>query len=243
MTSTKVVLWQMLPVWGLPNPSPFCMKVETWLRMAGIAYEPRAIDGPPRSQSGKLPYVERPDGSLLSDSSAIIETLTRERDVALDGHLCARDRALGVLLQRTLEEDLYFLVLHERWVDDRNWPRTARDYFGHLPWALRTLIVPIVRRRIVASAAGQGTARLPGERRIAKAQSDVRAIAELLGDRPYFFDEPSSYDACAYAFLANVLWAPYEGPIKDELRGRPNLVAFCERMKAAYYADWQAGTA
>ena len=52
--------------------------------------------------------------------------------------------------------------------------------------------------------------------------------------------QPSSYDATAYAFLANVLWSPLDSDAKDALRAHPNLVAFCERMKAAYFADWTA---
>ena len=34
-----IKLYQFKPAWGLPNPSPFCMKVETYLRMAGLSYE------------------------------------------------------------------------------------------------------------------------------------------------------------------------------------------------------------
>jgi glutathione S-transferase len=239
MTGTPIVLWQMQPLWGLPNASPFCMKVETWLRMAGLPYERREITGPPKSKSGKIPYIERPDGSLLWDSSAILDVLTRERGVALDQHLSAGDRALGVLLQRTIEEDLYFLGMYERWVQDHNWKRTNRDYFGHMPWVVRNLIVPIVRRKVLAAAVGQGVSRLPEGLRIAKAQADVRAIAQLLGDKPFFFGKPSSYDAMAYSFLANMLWAPYESPIKAELKAHANLVAYCERMKVTYYADWK----
>jgi len=239
MSDAKIILWQMRPLWGIPNPSPFCMKVETWLRMAGLPYEAREIEGPPRSRSGKVPYVERPDGSLLSDSSVIIETLGRERGVDLDRELDADQRAIGTLLQRTFEEDLYFIALYERWVDERNWPRIARDYFGHFPWALRTFVLPIVRRQIVASARGQGISRLPEGQRQAKARADVGAIAQVLGDKPFFFGTPSSYDAIAYAFLANALAAPIDSELTTELRSHANLVAFCERMKQAYFADWK----
>jgi len=237
--ATPIVLWQMQPLWGLPNGSPFCMKVETWLRMAGLPYETRSLQGPPKSPTRKIPYIERPDGSVLCDSSTIIATLTREHDVALDRGLSAHDRAVGVLLQRTLEENLYFITLHERWVEDHNWPRTARDYFGDMPWAVRTLVVPFVRRKMIASAHGQGVARLHADERLDKAKLDLSAIAHLLGDKPYFFDQPTSYDAIAYAFLANLLWAPYSGPLRDSGRAEANLLAYCERMKSRYYADWK----
>jgi glutathione S-transferase len=239
MTGAKIVLWQMQPLWGIPNPSPFCLKVETWLRMAGLPYEARAIDGPPKAKSGKVPYIERAGGSVLSDSSVIIDTLTREHGVELDRALSARDRALGTLMQRTFEESLYFIALHERWVDERNWPRVAQDYFGHFPWVLRTFVLPIVRRQIVASAHGQGISRLSESDRIEKGKADVRAIAELLGDKPYFFGQPSRYDAIAYGFLANALASPLPSPISGEAKSHANLVAFCERMKQTYWADWK----
>jgi glutathione S-transferase len=100
------------------------MKVETWLRMAGIPYEPRAIGGPPKSTTGKVPYIERPDGSRLSDSTVIIDTLARERNVTLDDGLTAEERALSTAIQRTFEESLYFAVLYERWVDAAGWAIT-----------------------------------------------------------------------------------------------------------------------
>lgn len=34
-----IKLYQFTPAWGLPNPGPFCLKLETWLRMADIPYE------------------------------------------------------------------------------------------------------------------------------------------------------------------------------------------------------------
>ena len=34
-----VLLHQFPRIWGLPNASPFCLKLETWLRMAGIEYQ------------------------------------------------------------------------------------------------------------------------------------------------------------------------------------------------------------
>ena len=34
-----IQLYQFEPAFGLPNASPFCMKVETWLRMAALPFE------------------------------------------------------------------------------------------------------------------------------------------------------------------------------------------------------------
>lgn len=93
-----VVVVGMAPLWGMPSPSPFCTKLETWLRMAGIPYTAKVLQGPPRSATGKIPYLELPDGSTLADSGRIIEALTEARGVRLDDHLSARDRsAVGAL--------------------------------------------------------------------------------------------------------------------------------------------------
>lgn len=241
MSEAPVVLWQMPPAWGLPNPSPFCMKVETWLRMTGIPYVAKPIEGPPKSRSKKFPYIERPDGTLLSDSSAIIETLTRERGVTLDAWLSEQDRALGLLLQRTFEEELYFILLFERWLIDKNWEKVKPAYFGNMPWVVRKGIVPLVRRKVRAYAYGQGVARLEENERHRKGESDIRSIAKILGDKPYVLGRPSSFDAVAYAFLANLIWVPITSHVGDVARGQTNLVSYCERMKAAYFGDSTAG--
>jgi hypothetical protein len=122
------------PVWGTPNPSPFVIKLLTWLRMAGIAYEQVVLKRPPQSPTGKIPYVVLPDGRLLSDSSAIVETLAVERGVDLDAHLDARGRAEAHVIRRTIEEHLYFVGLYERFATPEGFARTGVDYFRHAPW-------------------------------------------------------------------------------------------------------------
>lgn len=34
-----LTLYQFEPAWGLPNASPFCMKLETYFRMANLDYQ------------------------------------------------------------------------------------------------------------------------------------------------------------------------------------------------------------
>lgn len=241
MATEAVVFWQPRPCWGLPNPSPFCMKLETWLRMAGLPYEAKSLTGPPKSPSGKMPYVVRADGSYLWDSTLIIETLAREHGVDLDQGLSEDQRALSTLLQRTFEEELYFLTLHDRWADERGWAVTSEAYFGTLSWPLRTFVVPMIRRQVLAAGRGQGVLRLPEGQRERKARADIAAIATILGEQPYFLGRPSTIDATAHALLANILWSPIESPLADAAREHPNLVAYCDRMRETYYADWTAG--
>jgi glutathione S-transferase len=67
-------------------------------------------------------------------------------------------------------------------------------------------------------------------------QRDITALADFLGDKPYFLGEtPCSLDATAYAFLANLLWVPVESPLKQHARQYPQLEAYCQRMRSRYY--------
>jgi len=237
MSDEPIVLWQPSPCWGLPSASPFCLKVETWLRMAAIPYVAKSLSGPPKSSNGKMPYIERPGGGLLSDSSLIIETLTQERGVKLDDGLTSGEYAQGILLQRMFEEEIYFHIVYDRWHAPEGWALTAPAYFGSLPWAVRRLVVPMIRRRVIAAVRGQGTSRLPPDYRQKKGIADVGAVAELLGERQFFLNRPSRFDAVAYGFLANCLWTPVPSAIADAAREHRNLVRFCERMKETYWKD------
>jgi glutathione S-transferase len=71
-----------------------------------------------------------------------------------------------------------------------------------------------------------------------RGDEDLTALSTVLGEKPFFFGEaPSSLDAIAYAFVANVLHNVVQGPLAEKARKKQNLVAFCERMKARYFAE------
>jgi glutathione S-transferase len=190
--------------WPVPSESPACLKLMTWLRMAGIPYELEVLKGPPRSKTGKAPYLIRPDGSLLDDSSIIIDTLTEERQIMLDRERTPEERALMVLVQRTVESHLYFATLLVRWRD--HWPETREAYFGGvIPRPVLALVGPVLRRRSLAQAYGQGMGRRPPVQIDREAAADVEALGELLGDKEFFFGSPGVTDAIVYGSLENAL--------------------------------------
>lgn len=238
MEQTPVVVWQMRPVWGLPNPSPFCMKLEAWLRLAKIPHQLKSLTGPPRSISGKIPYIERADGSLLADSNVITETLGREWSVKLDAALSAEQQACGLMLRRLFEEDLYWVMVYERWVRPEGWKLTKSGYFGTLPPIVRDLLPALIRRKVQRDAWGQGLVRLPHAQIIEHATNDFAALESLLGGRPFFLgDHATSIDATAYGFLANMLLAPIPSETKESLAGFPGLVSYVARMRGLLYGE------
>ncbi len=229
-------LHQFAPAFGLPNASPFCMKVETYLRMAGLPFEAVNDGNIMKAPKGKLPYVDD-DGTLVADSSFIIEHLKQRYGDPLDASLSPLQRAQATALQRLLEENLYWAVVYTRWVQPAGWALTGPAFFGGLPPPLRWLVPPLARRGMRASLRGHGMGRHNAQEVMAIGCRDITAVADWLGPQPYMLgDAPTSVDATAYALLANVLWAPVQSPLQDHAASRPTLAAYCQRMKARYYA-------
>ena len=84
------------PAFGLPDASPFVMKVETYLRLKGLAYETLTADvrKAPRKQ---FPVVDV-DGKIIPDSTAIVDHFEAQGE-KLDAHLDAKQRAVGAGVQ------------------------------------------------------------------------------------------------------------------------------------------------
>ena len=232
-----IQLYQFDPAFGLPNASPFCMKLETWLRMAGLPFEAPlgTLRNLQRAPKGKLPYIVD-QGVAIADSSFIIEHLKRQHGDTLDGWMDARQKATALALQRLLEEHLYWAVVYTRWVQQSGWALTREAFFGQLPVPLKWVVPSVARRGLIRELRGHGMGRHSEQEIIALGQADITALADFLGDKRYFMgSEPCSLDACAYAFVANLLWVPVESELKRHAQRFPQLLAYCERMRARYY--------
>jgi glutathione S-transferase len=231
-----IKLHQFAPAFGLPNASPFCMKLETYLRMAGLSYELVNSGNVMAAPKGKLPYIDD-DGTIVADTSFIIDHLKSRYGDPLDDTLTPLQRALGTAFQRLIEENLYWAVVHTRWADEAGWVKTREAFFGALPAPLRWFVPALARRALLAELRGQGMGRHSVAEIHAIGCRDVTAIADFLADKPFMLGpRPTSLDATAYAFLANLLWAPVDSPIRRLALQRTELQAYCERMKARYFA-------
>ncbi len=221
--------------WDIPSESPFCLKLLTWMKIAQVPFETSALQGPAKSKSGKAPYILRDDGTVLEDSSLIIETLTREHGVTLDAGRTPEQRATMVMAQRMIESHLYFVVLLHRWRD--NWPSVRAAYFeGAIPGPVLWAVGPFIRRATVKQALGQGLGKMPWERAVAEAVADFDALSAVLGNDDFFFGSPGVMDAIAYGSLENIHGEPLEGPLKDALHGHSNLMRWLDRMRSRYWS-------
>lgn len=237
-----ITLHQFAPVWGLPNASPFCMKIETYLRMAGLPYRTQVVFNPAKAPKGKLPYLV--DGTrTVADSSFILEYLKGTYGDPLDAHLGPAERAQGLALQRLLEDHLYWCALYDRWALDENWAMVKPAFFGSLPPGIRALVAWLARRRQLSALHGQGIGRHTTEEVTALGSADLTTLSDALADRPFFLGErPTSLDASAYALVANLLNAPIDSALTRRARAFGNLVAYAERMKQRYYTGTTGGS-
>ena len=232
-----ITLYQFQPAFGLPNASPFCMKIETYLRMVQLPYRapPVSLSDFGKSPKGKMPYIVEGD-RVLADSSFIVDYLKQTYGDPLDAWLSPKDRSMALAYQRLLEENLYWAMVYVRWVESIGWSHTRAAFFGSMPVPLRWIIPHVARRGILRQLRGHGMGRHSAQEIYAIGQRDITALAEFLGDKPYFLgDRPSSLDAVAYAFLANLLWVPVDSPLKQHARQYKQLENYCQRMKGQYY--------
>jgi glutathione S-transferase len=221
---------------GMPNLSPFCGKLECYLRMKGLAHEVRAgnMRGAPK---GKIPFVQLEDGSVMGDSQLIVERLEREHSPSLDAHLDDRQRATGHLVRRTIEEATYFIGMWHRWHREEGWDVVRPEFAKFLPAPFR-LLLPLIRRRVSASLTAQGTGRHSLEELTAMAIADWDAVLAVLGEGPFLFgDRPTTFDATVFAFADSMLSFPAPSPMRAALIAKPALVAYRDRVKQRWFPE------
>lgn len=229
-------LYQFQRTWGIPNLSPFCCKIETYLRMADIEYEIKPAL-PLRAPKGKLPYIED-NGITLGDSRFIITHL-KSAHKDLDKGLTEAESAISVAMQRLLEEHLFWVALYSRWqYTDDNWQINKQAIFGGLPPVIRDIVANRWRQKIKQQIFGHGTGRHQSDEIFALGQQDIDALSIHLGNRQYFLgDRPTTLDASAFGLLINIIGCPIESPLKEYGLSKNNLVNYVEGIKQAFYSD------
>jgi glutathione S-transferase len=232
-----IVLHQGPAAWGVANISPFCLKLESYLRMTGVPYTPRAA-AMNKAPKGKIPFIEE-DGKVLGDSQLIIEHLKRKHGDPLDAKLSKEEVARGHALRRMLEESTYWHLVYVRWAMEDGW-RAYRPIFEALfPPVLGQIIPSLIRRRVLQSLRAHGLGRHQPEEILEMGRADISALATMLGNKPFLFGEhPTSFDAVAYSFIVSIIVFPVDSAFKRYTQEQQNLVRYAERFQQRYYANW-----
>ena len=144
------------------------------------------------------------------------------------------------MLQRLVEDHLYWALVHGRWHADAGWAITKRGYFGFLPPVLRDILPLFLRRKVRSALHGQGFGRMPPQWVDARGCEDIDALSEFLGDKEFFLGRMTSIDATVFGFVGNLLYAPVPCAIKTRIEESPNLVTFCGRVRERYFPEMRS---
>ena len=124
------------PGFGLPDPSPFCMKADILLQMSGLPHE-RKIGNMRRAPKGKLPLIIDA-GEIVADSTFIRLHLERKYGIDFDKGLTPEQRGIAWAVEKMLEDHLYWFVVSERWANDSNFNRGPLQFFRVCAGAVAT---------------------------------------------------------------------------------------------------------
>lgn len=232
-----ITLYQFNRLWGLPNASPFCMKLETYLRMTNLPYTIKYIQNPEHAPKKKLPFIKI-DNKTYADSELIIDELKNRYGDAIDDGLTQEQKALAILIEHTFCERIYWLIVYMRWQNDSGWNQIKKAYFDHMPKLLSYFLPTLIRKNVVKSLYFQGTGRHTPDEIITMGRKTVDALVCILSKKPYFLgDKPTSIDATAFSFIANLILMPIDDPLKEYAIQITPLKDYCLRMWDEYYSD------
>lgn len=128
-------------------------------------------------------------------------------------------------------------TIYNRFVEEPDWFIKMIKLSWFVGIIFKLFFVPSIKKNLY----GHGISRHSLQEIQHIVRGDMRALSDLLGDKPFFFgDEPSTIDACVFSFTANVIYGLRQGSWPNEMMKNefPNLVAFNSRMKERYWSDW-----
>ncbi|EDV22784.1 uncharacterized protein TRIADDRAFT_28248 [Trichoplax adhaerens] len=219
----------------IPSLSPFCLKLETFLRMANVPYQ--ISYGMKRSKKGKLPWIEV-NGEQIDDSNFCVKHLENLFTVHLDSHLNSQELAISYAFWKMLEENTYWVILYDRWVS--NYTTFKSEFLqDSYPSILRSLAPAVLQKNYKKQLFAQGMGRHHPEEVYTIGRKDLMALSEFLDDKTFMMgDKPCTLDAVAFAVIAVILYSLPNSELQAYLASRDNLVLYCKRMKEKYWSDW-----
>lgn len=229
-----ITLYTFGPAYGLPDASPFVVKTMLLLKMAQLPFTTNSR-GFGRAPKGKLPYI-RDAGELIADSTFIRWHIEKKYGFDFERGLSAQERGTAWAVEKLLEDNLYWVVLDSRWMDDQNFARGPAVLFDAVPWPMRGLVRTMVRHKIGKSLNAQGMGRHTRQEMLALASKALTSVAQILGDKPYLMGaNPCGADATVFAFIEGALCAHFDTPLLAAAKTHANLVAYVARMQAQYF--------
>merc|ERR1712242_348719 len=240
----KVYLYQSPRTPQIPSISPQELKLESWLKLQGIAYENVDHKAKFTSKNGTLPFIEF-NGKEFADIDLIINTLGDKFGKNTSGHLTEDQKNVEHAMMRMVENHLYWAIMHWR---TSNVDNTIKAYKIHLPTFYGSKI-PVgilnmhfkfnICKKTQKKVKSQGMTNIEEMRK-----NDLTVLSNMLAEKEFMFgDDPSMLDMVVYSHLAQLIMveSEYPCPLRDFLQEScKNLVGLVNRMKDRCWGDhWE----
>jgi glutathione S-transferase len=220
---------------GIESHSPFCLKTHRALRFAGLSYERRFGRAPADfkhwNPTGQVPVL-LVDGEPVSDSTRILHRIDALTG-AFTRSLGARQRAEAWLWEDFADTALNGFLVSARWAHDENWPLVRETYFGAAPWFVKQLIVPKLRKKVIATLVARDVWRGGREACWERFQTTLDDLDERAPDSGFWVDEVISVADVSLFGQLHSLRTPLTKGHAAELGKRARLSAYLDRVDAA----------
>jgi glutathione S-transferase len=241
--SRKIFVYTFPSVPHVVSISPFALKLESYMRINKIAYEP--IYGMKFSSKGMIPYVRldnSDDGEEIADSNVVLARLKAEQaeNADTDAHLTPEQKAMTHSLTRMLEEHTAQIGFYYRYglhmpefvealeIEDRFGTESVKRWLPNQPDLTKTKMKM------------RGLTRHSDDELWQFCNDDLQAVSDYLGDKPYMFgNTPSTADCVVFGHVSQLLWIPIDFPMQTYLKEKcPNVVDFMHRFREEFWPDW-----
>uniref|UniRef100_A0A914D344 Uncharacterized protein n=1 Tax=Acrobeloides nanus TaxID=290746 RepID=A0A914D344_9BILA len=224
-----------------PNLSPFCLKLEAFLRLHEIKYEPIfTFSG--RSKKGLLPFIEL-NGEHIADSQLIILHLKKYFNIQdeLTNEQKAIERAFDRLIESTFFNAVNWLKVRDNLPEFVGTILSLR--FGKSLDFLKYVVAPFLMINLKNRFETEGTAKHSDEEIMTILRNDLQAVETYLGDKEYFFgDQPSQIDIEVFAHVAAIYYVPYHHVSKDLIETEfPQILKHTQKVAKRFFSEFQFG--
>merc|ERR1739838_1104995 len=247
-----VYLFQFTRSPQIPSISPFCLKLESWLKLHGIKYQNVDHKCKFRSRKGMLPFIEL-NGEEVADSNMIIDTLAKKFEKEMPAQLSQDQKNVQHAMVAMVENHLHWTIVHWRSKDAENIlkgykldiqtiigskaPAAILNFFFKYSFCRKGL------KKVKAHGLGVHTA----EEIEQFGKNDLLVLSEMLGDKEFFFgDEPAMLDMVVFSHVSQLVMVDkeYPCPLRDYVEADcTNLVGSVNRMKDRCWGDhWENAT-
>ena len=216
---------------GCPSLSPFCVKAMHLLTASGVDWTVDFQSDPRKAPKGKFPVLV--DGDVIvADTWAIRAHLLNRTGADLDAGLSVRERAQGTALARLAEDHLYFALVHDRWINEANWPMVRDTYFAEVPGLIRGMITRALRKSVRRDLDGHGIGRFNPDELAVRVKADLSAIRDAVSGGFLFGDVPTHADFAVGPVLQALAASPGESKFKAMVQDDPVLMTYSQAVAA-----------